>query len=62
MGTLSILALFTVSMGFILFFLTGGSGKGSYSRGGTRISGPVYFIIIVMGLLMFLADIGASSF
>jgi len=62
MGALSILALSTVLLGFVLLFLTGGSGRGSFKRGGTSISGPVYFIIIAIGLLMFLADIGASIF
>lgn len=57
MGALSALGVLTTLIGFVLLFLGLGMRRGSFSRGGTSISGPIFFILLVMGILMILGDI-----
>lgn len=58
MGALGTLGGLTVLLAFALLFLGVGMRRGSLSRGGTSISGPIFFILLVMGILMVLGEIG----
>ena len=57
MGALGILGGLTVLLAFVLLFLGIGMPRGSVRRGGTSISGPIFFILLVMGILMILGEI-----
>jgi len=62
MGLLGTLGIFSIVLGIVWLFLGGGMSRGSFRRGGTAISGPVSFILIVIGLMMITADITSPIF
>ena len=57
MGALGTLGGLTVLMALALLFLGPGMRRGSLRTGGTSISGPIFFVLLVMGILMILGDI-----